>query len=259
MDNDIVKALQTALGAAGNEDLRGGYDIFCGDKDEQNHLNAEIARAIRAGRPYQFKGLGSIRKNGDYIEFVPDKSLKKLLSLAEKYPEPIVPVNAETKKLWGIDTIGDGGLHLDGWTGSYLQYYDIADGKFVEINYEGGTTVSDEFDDRKKFLAPGAKVFHKERSRKCLLICPDEPWSIRKAVFKNPEDLEYFNRFITGTDNTFETVSRSVFDDAYNALLDIMKEDSDADVLFIHKIGCLLDDESKLIRFYWDYEPVNRW
>ncbi len=236
-----------------------GYDIFGGDGDMKNYLNSEIARAIKMGKPYKFKGLGEIRKSGDKLEFIPDKSLKKYISLAEKYPEPIVPVNAETKKLWGVDTIGDGGLHLDGWTGIYMQYYDIADGKFVEIEGEDGSKVSDEFDDRKKYLAPDAKVFNKKRSRDCLLICLDEPWSIKKAVFKDPENLEYFNQFIAGTGNTFETISRSVFEEAYNCLRDIIKEDSDEEVLFIHKIGCLLDAESKLIRFYWDYELVDRW
>lgn len=223
------------------------------EKSEMDYLRSIMAIAIKDDKPFDFKGIGKIVKTGSEYRFTPDKKLQQLFEIAEQYPEPIVPVNSSTKRLYGINTRGDGGWHLDDslcWT-QYLQY---VNGKLIFLENED---VSDEWDDEKDSIPDGAPRFNKKTAKRCPLVCNDTKWSIKKAEIKNQEDKLYINSFLDGSKIDFDKIIKQVMSDVYKGL--IKDASNELNLVFIKDMNCSLDPESKLIRFEVNFQDVYSW
>lgn len=234
--------------------LRSIKYLFSDDKREMDYIRSKIARAFKENIPFIFDGIGQITKSGSEYRFSPDKKLQQLFEIAEHYPEPIVPVNSSTKKLYGIDTIGDGGWHLDDWGACWTQYLQYVNGELVFLENE---EVSDEWDDEKKSVPDDAPRFHKKTAKHCPLVCTDTKWSIKKAELENQDDKIYINSFLDESVINFDEIIKQVMSDAYKGLIKFV-DDDELHVVFIKKMNCSLDSKSKLIRFavYWVFNSV---
>lgn len=218
--------------------------LFSDDKREMDHLRSTMAIAFKRNTPLNLVGIGQITRSGSEYRFSPDKKLQQLLEIAEQYPEPIVPVNSSTKKLYGIDTIGDGGWHLNDWGACWTQYLQYVNGALVFLKDE---EVSDEWDDEKKSVPDDAPRFHKKTAKHCPLVCTDTKWSIKKAELENQDDKIYINSFLDGSKIDFDKIIQQVMSDVYKGI--IKDANNGLNVLFIKKMNCSLDAKSKLIRF----------
>ena len=229
------------------------YDML-GDEDEMAFVSAAIVRELFQGKTFTAEGLGIFRKEGGIIRFVPDVRLEKLMDVAEKYPSRVVPYNEETKRLWAIDTIGDGGLHLmDDVTDCF--YLGMEDGQLTVLDE---SSVSDEYDDDKDYVAPDAVPFDAESARRFELVCQSDPWSVRDMRFLNRADIGTVAAAL-GIDR--ESAERGLQDLLTAADEQLQREASaySEDVLFIQNVTCLADVKNKLIRLDVDCSTVFEW
>ncbi len=215
------------------------------EKDELNYLIATIARSINKDTSCAIKGLGKIVKKHEEYIFIPEKKLQQLLDTADKYPEPVMPLSKEAKDLYGIDTIGDGGLHIFG-NGFSVLYYKIEDRKLK--------LVDDEEINDKEFDFSGPVSFDQKSAGHFPLVCLDNKWSMKNAVFQNETDREYMNTVLIGTKYNADMFLKYALKEMYDGLI----EDED-EVFFVKKMECSFDKASGIIRISMLWEMADRW
>lgn len=215
------------------------YNI-AGDDDELAFVSAGFARCFVNGETITLEDVGKLENKNGIIRFIPDPKLEKLMDIAKKYPDQIVPYNEETKRLWAIDTIGDGGLHLDGETETPF-YLGMEDGELVILDDSG---ISDEYDEDKDYVEPDAICFDKEHAFFCKLTCTGNPWSVTDMEFENQEDYSRIAVAFGVEQDDVEEAVQYLLQEANDYLLD----DIWTDVLFIQGIDCYVDIANKIIR-----------
>ena len=130
---------------------------------------AEMARKLSKGKDYSMNGIGKIMKDQDGYRFIPSKKMENLIAAAGKYSK-ILPYNQETKALWAIDSIGDGGLHLNDEEKN--AFYLHSKNGFLSIVEK--PSVSDELDEHYEMDDTILYHFVKKNAKQYRLHCPSE-------------------------------------------------------------------------------------
>ncbi len=217
------------------------------DNNELNWFIAEIARSIGKKASCSIKGFGRIVKKDEEYVFIPEKKFQQLLVTAEKYPEPVLPLNEEGKSLYAIDTIGDGGFHMSA-NGFYISYYKIENRVLKPVDE------NEISDDEFKFTGPLS--FDLKTARHCPLVCLDDKWSVKKAVFQKEADREYMDTVLSGTNSNADKFLKKALKRLHDLMID---ECVDDERVFVKKMECTVDVSSGLIRLSILFKLAERW
>jgi hypothetical protein len=228
-------------------------DLFFDHEDEQ-YMLAEAARALSKGKPYNLKGIGKITKDAAGYHFTPGSKLDKLITAAGKYSGKVIPYNAETKALWAIDTIGDGGLHIMDEDVSVF-YLGQGNGKLIIIDK---TSVSDEYDDLYDDVLPDAVQFDRKNAKPLNLLCPTEPWAIKDMVFEKTENYRQIAEAFHVSTEEFEAAMHKFLASIDKELQKEAVEYSEGP-LFVRKIRCALDLSNLLLQIIVDDATTGTW
>ena len=228
-------------------------DLFF-DHEDEKYMLAEAARALSKGKPYNLKGIGKITKDAAGYHFHPGSKLDKLITAAGKYSGKVIPYNAETKALWAIDTIGDGGLHIMDEDISVF-YLGQSNRKLIIIDK---TSVSDEYDDLYDDVLPDAVRFDKKNVTSFNLICPSEQWAIKEMVLEKPENYKQIAEAFHVSTEEFEAAMHKFLASIDKELQKEAVEYSEGP-LFVRKIRCALDLSNLLLQIVVDDATTGTW